>query len=128
MPLTRIHFPVFTSWLKKQPSDVGATVWELLDYLCEFGRQAVLPDVLNGVQISAHYPDMSEVRLDRGSGQERRSIRVLTCFVDGDTAVLVCLGGDKHGYKERTGRDWYDDYVPLADQIVKQYYDRGGQP
>ena len=45
-------------------------------------------------------------------------MRVLTCFVDGDTRVVVCVGGNKHAWEERTGRDWYDDYVPVADQIV----------
>ncbi len=30
-------------------------------------------------------------------------MRVLTCFVDEDTKVLVCLGGNKHGWEQEHG-------------------------
>jgi hypothetical protein len=42
-------------------------------------------------------------------------MRVLTCFADADTTVVVCLAGNKDRYESRTGGDWYGDYVPVAD-------------
>jgi hypothetical protein len=51
--------------------------------------------------------------------------RVLTCFADSDTTVVVCLGGNKDRYQTRTGRDWYDDHVPVADRIVDHYRSKG---
>jgi hypothetical protein len=48
-------------------------------------------------------------------------MRVLVCFVDNDRTLLVCIGGNKAGYEERVGRDWYDDYVPVADRVVDGY-------
>jgi len=45
-------------------------------------------------------------------------------FVDQDRVLLVCVGGDKEGYKDLTGRDWYDDYVPVADVVVDTYLRR----
>ena len=44
------------------PYDPGE-VHEPLDYLQEHGRAAALPDVRHGIQISRHFPDMSEVRV-----------------------------------------------------------------
>jgi hypothetical protein len=43
------------------------------------------------------------------------------CFVDEDRALLVCVAGDKDGYQERVGRDWYDDYVLVADRVADSY-------
>ncbi len=45
-------------------------------------------------------------------------MRVLTCFADADTTVVGCLGGNKDRYEGRTGRDWYEDCVHVADLIV----------
>jgi hypothetical protein len=98
-----------------------------LGYLCDHGRGAVLPDVRQRIQKSRHYPDMSEVRADRVVGERRYVVRVLTCFVEDDRILLVCVGGDKEGYQPRTGRDWYEDYVPAADQVVDAYLTRGGR-
>ena len=69
---------------------------------------------------------MSELRTDHTVEGTRYVTRVLTCFVDGDQGVLVCVGGNKEGWEERTGHDWYDDYVLVADQIVGRYLTRGG--
>jgi hypothetical protein len=81
----------------------------------------VLPDVRHRIQTSRHFPDMSEVRTDQTIAGRRYLIRVLTCFADADTTVVICLGGNKDGYEARTGRDWYDDAVPVADRIIDHY-------
>lgn len=64
---------------------------------------------------------MSEVRADHHVDARHFEMRVLVGFVDEDRALLVCIGGNKDRYEERTGMDWYDDYVPAADRIVDSY-------
>lgn len=41
--------------------------------------------------------------------------------------LLVFAGGAKEGYEVRTGRDWYEDYVPVADHLVVRYLAQGGR-
>jgi hypothetical protein len=52
-------------------------------------------------------------------------MRVLTCFVDNDSRILVCLGGNKHGWEEENTTDWYEAFVPIADEITDMYLGRG---
>ena len=108
------------------PVVVAAEIAALLEYLSEHGRGATLPYVRHRIQISRHFPDMSELRTDHTVEGTRYVMRVLTCFIDRDQGVLVCVGGNKEGWQERTGHDWYDDYVLVADQIVDRYLTRGG--
>ena len=121
-----VEHPHFRTWLTSLPGAVAAKVVDGIEYLREHGRGAVLPDVRHRIQTSRHFPDMSEVRTDQLVGARRFVMRVLMCFVDNDQTVLVCVGGKKDGYAERVGRDWYDDYVPAADQVVDSY--RKGAP
>ncbi len=79
------------------------------------------PDVRHRIQISRHFPDMSEVRADQLVVGRHYVLRVLVCFVDDDHTLLVCVAGNKDGYQERVGRDWYDDYVPVADRVVDSH-------
>ena len=108
------------------PVVVAAEIARLLEYLSEHSRGAKLPYVRHRIQISRHFPDMSELRTDHTVEGTRYVMRVLTCFIDRDQGVLVCVGGNKEGWQERTGHDWYDDYVLVADQIVDRYRTRGG--
>ena len=128
MALNQVRHPYFDRWLGQLPVVVAAEIAALLDYLSEHGRGATLPYVRHRIQISRHFPDMSELRTDHTVEGVRYVMRVLTCFIDGDRGVLVCVGGNKEGWQERTGHDWYDDYVPVADQIVDRYFTRGGTP
>ena len=121
VPLRLVRVPQFDPWLRKLPVIVAAEVSDGLDYLAEHGRGAVLPDVRHRIQISRHFPDLSEVRTDHIADGRRWLMRVLVCFADQDSMLVVCLGGNKAGYEARTGRDWYDDHVPVADQIVDRY-------
>lgn len=116
-----VEHPHFRPWLAPLPSAVAAKVVDGIEYLREHGRGAVLPDVRHRIQQSSHFPDMSEVRADQVLGDRRFVMRVLVCFVDDDRTLLVCVGGNKHGYEERVGRDWYDDYVPVADRVADSY-------
>ena len=114
-----------TGWLAALPAPVAAEIADGIDYLCEHGRGLVLPDVRHRIQTSRHFPDMSEVRTDQTVDGRRFLMRVLTCFADADTTVVVCLGGNEDRYENRTGRDWYKDYVPVADLIVDHYRSKG---
>jgi len=119
---TVVEHPHFRPWLGSLPVTVAAKVVDGIEYLREHGRGAVLPDVRHRIQISRHFPDMSEVRADQLADGHRFVMRVLVCFVDEDQTLLICIAGNKDGYEERTGRDWYDDYVPVADQVVDTYH------
>jgi len=116
-----VEHPHFRPWLVSLPGVVAAKVVDGIEYLREHGRGAVLPDVRHRIQTSRHFPDMSEVRADQLVAGRRFVMRVLVCFVDEDQTLLICIGGNKDRYQERVGRDWYDDYVPAADQIVDSY-------
>ena len=115
MSLSEVRHHYFDRWLGRLPAVVAAEIAALLDYLSEHGRGSTLPYVRHRIQISRHFPDMSELRTDHTVEGVRYVMRVLTCFVDGDQGVLVCVGGNKEGWQERTGHDWYDDFVPVAD-------------
>ena len=116
-----VEHPHFRPWLESLPGVVAAKVVDGIEYLREHGRGAVLPDVRHRVQTSRHFPDMSEVRTDLTVDGRWFVMRVLVCFVEKDRVLLVCVGGNKYGYEERGGRDWYDDYVPVADLVVDSY-------
>jgi len=68
---------------------------------------------------------MSEIRTDHVLDGKRYVMRVLTCFVDNDSRILVCLGGNKHGWEEENTTDWYEAFVPIADEITDMYLGRG---
>lgn len=118
MTLQLAQHPEFRTWLGRLPKPVALSVAEGVRYLLEHGRQADLPDVRHHIQTSRHYPDMSEVRVDMVVDGKPHVLRTLTCFLHKDTVLLVCIAGNKDGYLKRTGRDWYDDYVPVADEVV----------
>ena len=121
MPLGQVRFKLFDTWLKSLPVEVAAEIVELLEYLCEHGRGAALPAVRQRIQQSKHFPDMCEVRDERDVGDVHYVTRVLTCFVRDESVVLVCLGGDKRAFEKERRRDWYDVFVPIADQIVDKF-------
>jgi hypothetical protein len=123
--LRQFRHPQFDRWLATLPAAVATEIASGIDYLCEHGRGAVLPDVRHRIQASRHFPEMSEVRIDYSTDGRRYLMRVLTCFADADTTVILCLGGNKDRYETRTGRDWYDDHVPVADLIVDNYRSKG---
>ena len=104
---------------------VAAEIASCIEYLCEHGRESVLPDVRHRIQTSRHFPDMSEVRTDHTIDGRRYLMRVLSCFADADTTIVVRVGGNKDRYEARTGRDWYADYVSVADLIVDHYRSKG---
>ena len=119
--LRRYTYPAFNEWAKQQPAAAAARLEAGIKYLLEHARGAVLPDVRLRIQESAHFPDLAEVRVDDTFDGARRSYRVLACFVEEDLSLLVCLGGDKHGFEAKFGRSWYSEFVPVADRIVDDF-------
>jgi hypothetical protein len=119
--LEQVRFRRIDGWLGARPVEVAAEIAALLDYLCEHGRGASLPYVRHRIQTSRNFPDMSEIRTDQWVEEDRYLMRVLTCFVDEDSKVLVCFGGNKHRWEQGHEGDWYETYVPVADVIVEQY-------
>lgn len=64
---------------------------------------------------------MSEVRVLVRQQPHELFLRVLTCFVDNDSTLLVCIAGDKAEWSRNRSTNWYDAHVPIADAIVKHY-------
>ncbi len=125
MALEQVRYLPFDKWLGAQPVEVAAEIAALLDYLCEHGRAESLPYVRHRIQTSRNFPDMSEIRTDQSIEGLRYVTRVLTCFVDDDSKVLVCLGGNKHRWEQEHQGGWYETYVPVADSIIEKYVGRG---
>ncbi|MDH2902813.1 MAG: type II toxin-antitoxin system RelE/ParE family toxin [Actinomycetota bacterium] len=124
MPLHLVRFKLYDAWFSGLPVEVAAEIAELVEYLREHGRGAALPAVRHRIQQSKHYPDMCEIRDEREVGGVHYVTRILACFVKDDTAVLLCLGGNKRTFEKEHQRDWYDVFVPIADRIVDGYKSR----
>jgi hypothetical protein len=59
--LRQFRHPQCDRWLATLPAPVAAEIASGIDYRCEHGRGAVLPDVRHRIQTSRHFPDMSEI-------------------------------------------------------------------
>ena len=105
--------PQVAGWLQNLDDMTRGEVDEALDYLQEHGRAAALPDVRHRIQISRHFPAMSEVRVDI---DEAHLYRVLVGFGPNDVPALL-LAGNKAGI----GNRWYDQNVPIADDRFDTY-------
>ena len=113
--------PHFDTWLERLPDDAATEVRSAIEYLLEHGRGAQLDLVRHRIQISAHYPDMSEVRILYPARPHDLVLRVLTCFVHNDATLLVLIAGDKNEWARQRATDWYDTHVPIADTITTHY-------
>ena len=92
-----------------------------LEYLQRFGRGAALDAVRHRIQTSEHFPDMSETRTEVDHEGRRWVIRCLAVFANEDRTVVLCVGGDKARWalEHPKGPDWYDAWVPVADQVFE---------
>jgi hypothetical protein len=113
--------PHFETWLERLPDDAAIEVRSAIEYLLEHGRGAQLDLVRHRIQSSAHYPDMSEVRVLHPNNPNDLVLRVLTCFVHDDTTLLVLIAGDKAQWARTNTTDWYDKHVPIADTVINHY-------
>jgi hypothetical protein len=105
--------PQVASWLRDLDVQVRAQVDDALAYLAEHGRAAALPDVRHRIQESAHFPQMSEVRV---TVDDAHVYRVLVGFGPDEVPVLL-LAGNKAGI----GNPWYTANVPEADARFDTY-------
>jgi hypothetical protein len=117
--LQTVIWPRFTTWLDQLPRPVAIAVAQDLDYLARHARAAALPYARHRIQASAHFPDMSETRTEIDDGEHRWVLRCLTAFANHDQALIVCLGGDKATWSaQHPGQDWYETWIPVADEIT----------
>ena len=105
--------PQVAGWLQNLDDMTRGEVDEALDYLQEHGHAAALPDVRHRIQISRHFPAMSEVRVDI---DDAHLYRVLVGFGPNDVPALL-VAGNKAGIANR----WYDENVPIADDRFDAY-------
>lgn len=115
---------MFTTWLDRLPEDVRREVNADLRYMQQFGRDAALPVVRHRIQTSAEYPDMAETRTHITTSGRQWVIRCLVVHADQDRALACCIGGDKAQWENThpDGPDWYDAFVPVADQIFQRLH------
>ena len=119
----------FTRWLARLPEPVAEQVDADLDYLAQFGRAAALPAARHRVRGSAHFPDMAETRSSAAVAGRVWVVRCLVVFADRDRALACCIGGDKAAWERRhPGSDWYEAYVPVADEIFRALRTEKGWP
>lgn len=99
----------FEEWWDGLTADEQDSVGESVNILREFGIKLTRPkaDTIHGSQ----FPNMRELRIQH----QGRPYRVLYAFDPRRTAMLL-IGGDK------TGRpNWYEEFVPKADQVYAQH-------
>lgn len=126
--LRRIEWPMFTTWLSRLPEEVRKEVNADLRYLCEFGRGAALPTVRHRIQASAEYPNMARDP-DRGDGGAAALGDPLPCRSRRPRpGYACCVGGDKAQWERAhpDGPDWYEAFVPVADQIFRRLHSEEG--
>lgn len=90
--MDRWDSPHYETWLASIPDVAARQVEAGVFYLFEHGRGAMLPDVRHRIQISKHFPNMSEVRVLHHANPHDLILRLLTSFVDGDNTLLVLVG------------------------------------
>jgi hypothetical protein len=125
--MDRWDSPHYETWLASIPIVAARQVEAGVVYLLEHGRGAVLPDVRHRIQISKHFPTMSEVRVLHHANPHDLILRLLTSFVDADNTLLVLVGGDKAAWQRKNNSDWYDHAVPVGDHIISWYLTNGTQ-
>lgn len=87
--------PHFSTWVQRLPNNAAVEVRAAIGYLVEYGRGAQLDLVRHRIQISSNFPDMSEVRVLVRQLPHDLVLRVLTCFVDNDSTLLVCVAATR---------------------------------
>jgi hypothetical protein len=113
--------PNFATWLNALPVEAADAVESGIDYLVTFGRSAQLDLVRHRIMTSNHFPDMSEVRIRHQGEPYDLILRILTVFTRNDETLVVCVGGDKAKWARTNAADWYDTFVPIADQVFHRY-------
>lgn len=99
----------FLDWWHGLDIDQQESVTDRVDLLAERGPDLGRP-VVERIHSSRHH-HMKELRASKGGG-----LRVLFMF-DPRRQVILLLGGDKSGEWEV----WYDQAVPLADDLYDVY-------
>ncbi len=116
--LRTVFSKTFREWfqrLEEADESLARILAADLAYLAEHGRAAALPTVRHRIQASRHFPNLAEVRTQHTDGAGP-VVRVLVMF-HGDDAIVVLIGGDK----SRLGNAWYDQAIPIADQLYDRF-------
>ena len=82
----------------------------------------VLPRPHSDVIVTSKHANMKELRGKVIFPHHRSELRVLYAF-DPRRAAILLIGGDKTGNPK-----WYDEYVPVADQIFDDHLKQIQQP
>ena len=102
--------PKVREYIAALPEELREEVIGTLQYLEQYGRQAVLPEVHHNIAGSR---DLTETRNQMTINGRRYTIRCLL-VLHSDTDLLACVIRDKDSYQAPSGRDWYLDFVPVA--------------
>lgn len=106
--------------LQRTDGELFEVVVADLRYLLARGRTAQLPQVRFGLRQSEFSETLGEVR-SHVEGDER-FIRILFAMPSNESCCAFLVMGDKNASatEARTGNDWYDVAIPLADAIWRE--------
>jgi hypothetical protein len=118
-----IRSAMFTESLRAlQRSDGGLfeVVAADLRYLLARRRTAQLPQVRFGIRESAFSEALGEVRSHIEG--DKRFIRTLFAMPSSESCCAFLVMGDKNSAatEARSGNDWYDAAIPLADALWRE--------
>jgi len=99
----------FEAWWEDLSEDEQEAIDAAVELLEERGPNLGRP-LADTIRQSRHH-NMKELR-------PTRAIRVLFAFDPRRTAILL-IGGDKRG----SWNAWYDEYIPIADQLYDDHLD-----
>jgi hypothetical protein len=105
----------FGTWFESLTEDQQDAVIARVDLLEAEGPALGRPtvDTITG----SRHPNMKELRVSKGG-----AIRILFAFDQRRQAVLL-IGGDKAGQWQA----WYEEAIPLADDLFDEYLHETGQ-
>ena len=106
--------------LQRSDDELFEVVAADLRYLLARRRAAQLPQVRFGLRQSAFSQILGEVR-SHVEGDER-FIRTLFALPSNESCCAFLVMGDKNSSatEARTGNDWYDTAIPLADALWRE--------
>lgn len=124
----RVEYPKFADWMQTLPREVFVEAEADVRY-------ALLRNAPRCCRISGcgssrlstirTWP-RREPRLWTASGRHW-IVRTLAVFADDDAVPAFCVGGDKRAWSDANPTmDWYDAWVPVADQIFRLMKQREG--
>jgi len=104
--------------LRASDADLFIVVAADIEYLLRLRRKAELPQVRFGIAQSA-FPDVTgEIRSHIAGRPE--FVRILFAMPADESICVFAIIGDKNSPEGAQGDDWYDEAVPILDEVWRR--------